>query len=147
MKRSLQYDPITGQFTWSNGDKLKTSTCLGYLRINLGNEMCYLHRLAYLFMAKTPPNIIDHVNGDRSDNRWCNLREATRSQNMCNAKVSAKSKSGVKGITWCQRQGYWKTGLTLDGKYHHLGSFVNLEEAKTIMFEARKKLHKEFAKL
>src|ERR1019366_2534525 len=100
----LHYEPSNGQFTW----KVHRHRCrpgaiagcredLGYIRI--GVDGCYYraHRLAFLYMTgQFSKGEVDHMNLDKSDNRWANLRAATRSENMGNQKRPSHNTSGIK---------------------------------------------------
>ena len=88
--------------------------------------------------------MIDHINGDPSDNRLCNLRIATRSQNSMNSKAQYGHSLGVKGIRFYQ--GKYRARITLNKKLIHVGSFNTLEEAKLAYKEAAIELHGEFAR-
>ena len=93
LKELLRYDPETGVFTWratGKGRRLNrqagTVQATGYLTITIDWRIHLAHRLAFLYVVGDwPPNEIDHIDGDQSNNRWCNLRPATRSQNMANS--------------------------------------------------------------
>jgi HNH endonuclease len=115
LKQRLRYDPDTGVFTWLNGwRKGKPAGCKdawGYLQIRIsvkGIKKDYkAHRLVWLYLSgEWPPEEIDHINGDRSDNRLCNLRAATSSQNGMNSstKLDALGFRGtyfdIKGKKW-----------------------------------------------
>lgn len=165
LRASLRYDPETGVFTWakdnilaggakvvSNGDRAGTINADGYRQIQFkidGRKRGFKeHRLAWLLVhGKWPTNQIDHVNGDRSDNRIVNLREATNSQNMMNRKLNANSGSGVKGVSFHRGSQRWRARLQFNGKRIHLGDFKN-KEAAEIAYEAAAKRHfGEFARL
>ena len=94
-----------------------------------------------------PKDQIDHVNGDRSDNRFCNLREATNSQNQANRRCEATSTSGVKGVSWDRRCRRWQAQISINGKPKHLGGFTSKEEAARAYAAAAIALRGEFARL
>lgn len=129
----LSYEPETGSFTWNiqrrgkkpaDGFAGSVNKISGYRVINIDRTEYKAHRLAWLYMTgKWPVEFIDHKNGDRSDNRWCNLREATHSQNMRNRGVLPTNTSGLKGVVWHKRQKKWCAQSKLNGKNIYLGSF------------------------
>jgi hypothetical protein len=81
----------------------------------------YAHRLAFLYMTGSlPPADVDHVNGVRNDNRWSNLRLATRSQNMWNVKRCTGA---------YQQNGRWYASIKVDGKRRSLGGYSTKEDA------------------
>lgn len=135
LKSILEYSPETGVFTRlvdfaSNARKgLPTGNIQssGYVQISIKSRWYVAHRLAWFWMTgEWPPAEIDHINRIRSDNRWANLRPATRSQNMMN--------KGHRRKTDLPR-GVWKTGnryqaqIRLDGKFTHIGMFGTADEA------------------
>lgn len=147
---NLVYDADTGNFTWKkqNGPKIAGQPAgyphgEGYVCVGFRGETHLAHRLAWLYMTgRWPANDVDHVNGDRSDNRWENLREATRSENLRNQKVRTNSKSGYKGITWDAERRKWL--VQVDHKY--VGRFACLEDAVEASKDYRRSYHGDFAR-
>lgn len=134
----LNYDRVTGIFTWRKMDRrhwlLGTVAGArhsgGYVRIYVMGREYYGHRLAWLYVhGEWPPDQIDHVNGDRSDNRIANLRPATARQNHGNTKLRQGNKSGFKGVSLHSASKRWRARLTCHGKEKHLGFFDTKEEA------------------
>jgi hypothetical protein len=101
-----------------------------------------MHRL---IMRATSGMEVDHINGNRLDNRRCNLRICTRSQNHCNVGLSSRNTSGFKGIVFDYKT--WNAKITKNGKRIHLGCFKNKEDAARAYDRAAKELFGEFAKL
>lgn len=151
LKRILHYDPGTGAFTWLitpstrkyKGDKAGTPH-EGYNRIYYKRHPYYAHRLAFLYMTgKLPIADVDHINGDRGDDSWINLREATRSLNASNRKSAYKnSESGLLGVSPLHGGSKpWRATILVEGKKLHLGCFDSKEEAHAYYLEAKRRLH------
>lgn len=152
LKEFFSYDKETGLFT-----RLKTTskaakrgsiaggvTKAGYIIIAVGKNRHYAHRLAWLYeTGELPINQIDHINHNKSDNRFCNLREATASQNACNI-VSKRNNAGVKGVT-INAHGKFHAQIVKD-KVLYQDAFNTLEEAAAFITDLRSKLHGEFAR-
>jgi hypothetical protein len=79
---------------------------------------------------------VDHVNGNRLDNRRANLRLATHKQNLHNLPTPAHNTSGFKGVSWCKRSQKWRAYIKVDGKSKHLGLFATAEGAALAYDEA-----------
>ena len=145
LKRLLHYDPETGEFirrfALRNNIKIGTvagSIDRGYLRILVGGALYRAHRLAWLYMTGKPPkDQIDHVNGIKNDNRFCNLREATNSQNQFNSAVQ-NNKLGIKGVS-VNGNGY-QAEARVDSKRYYLGTYGTSEEASNV-YQAFIKTH------
>jgi hypothetical protein len=125
----------------------------GYYQIRItqpsGKPKGYLaHRMIWLFHHGylKPNSIIDHIDGNTSNNRIENLREVTKSQNMWNCKISAYNTSGVKGITFVKKLNKWKAQFKCDGKHVYVGIFDTIEEAELMLIAERTKLHGDFAR-
>lgn len=155
LKQIIKYDPQTGKFVWLNKSLARTDYQLfvngikenPYLliRINKRNFLC--HRLAWLYITgKWPSDMLDHINGDKSDNRFCNLREATRSQNCGNHhRLRPTNTSGFRGVSPRKENGKWRATIRLEGKIKSLGTFDSPEVAKAAYDKAFKEKHGEFA--
>jgi hypothetical protein len=87
-----------------------------------------------------PNGDVDHINGDRQDNRICNLRNVTRSENCMNSSISKRNKSGVLGVCWTSRERKWLAQIQHNGKNIHIGSFDVLEDAKAARLNKEKEL-------
>lgn len=147
----LEYNPETGLFKWKPGlgkkSKLKcagTRSLSRPIAIEIGGVKYFAHRLAWLITyGYWPPNLIDHINGNCTDNRICNLRLATLAENNRNRKVN-KNGCGLKGVYYSKRQCKWVGQIRHEGIKHHLGVFDNPEDAHKAYCIAAKKLHGEF---
>lgn len=90
---------------------------------------------------------VDHINGDRGDNRAENLRIATQSQNSMNKGISGNNTSGVKGVHFCNRSKKWNAAIQVSRKRFSLGYFHNFDDARRAREEAELRLHGEFSPL
>lgn len=132
----LAYDPGTGLFRWKvrkNGihpDGIAgTVQKAGYVTIGVNGKTHLAHRLAWLFtFGEFPSQLIDHINGDRGDNRIGNLREASASQNGRNRKGKT-NRHGLKGVTWLEKSKKWRASAQHLGTKKHIGLFETPEEA------------------
>ena len=147
LKKILRYYPSTGVFRWlcTHGGVRKGSVAgykndKGYTVIRYKGKNYYAHRLVWLYMYNKRPEIIDHINLDKSDNRLCNLRECTQNQNQFN--FLPRNKLGVKGVD--KRGNRYQAKITYHKKCYHLGMFGTLEDASQAYQNVAKILHGEF---
>jgi hypothetical protein len=160
LKTLLHYDPDTGVFTWLPrdvslsknpphtaawntswaGQIAGTMSWHGYIHISLQGKKYKAHRLAYLWMTgKFPLDQTDHINGNRKDNCWANLREATKTENMRNLKLSIKNTSGVIGVSWYKREQKWCAVIGVEGRRKVLGYFDTFEDGVAVRAAAEQK--------
>jgi hypothetical protein len=153
LKNNLNYDFDTGKFSRlvANCNSVKIgdlcgSVCSnGYLSIRVLNKSYKAHRLAWLYMTgEWPKNVIDHVNGIKDDNRFCNLREATSSQNMFNCKLTKRNTSGFKGVSFNKRKNKFVAQIRINKKQTYLGVFDTAELASAKYNEFAKNTHDQF---
>lgn len=144
----LSYDPDTGIFVWIKGPfPGKVTGCPnrgGYLRISIGGRLYYSHRLAWLYVYGVTKNVIDHINGIRTDNRIVNLRECTQSQNCFNSGMRKRNASGFKGVHWCNRDKKWIAKIRFDGIRQTIGYFSTPEDAGAAYAARAREVHGEF---
>lgn len=113
----------------------------GYLKGKLSGHHLYAHRVIWaLHIGSLPTNHIDHANGDRSDNRIENLREATRSENQRNRKIPANNSSGALGVSWNKRMGKWQASIWNGHRLEYLGCRSELDDAKELRLAAEVRL-------
>ena len=117
----------------------------GYSRLTFNGKTYYTHRIIFLMQNGYLPKYIDHIDGNPSNNKITNLREATSQQNHFNSKIQSNNSSGIKGISWNKKSKKWQIHVK-----HYSGRFTalaeNLELAELIAQEARLKYHGEFAR-
>jgi hypothetical protein len=149
----VKYDPETGIFRHTKRDGTRdgsiagSRTKAGAIRLTLERRSYLAHRLAWLYVYGVwPKDEIDHINCDPSDNRIHNLREATAHQNKGNARKLRATKSGLKGVHWCNFKGCWASKIWWNGKRKHLGYFEEKEEAALAYAKAAKEVFGEFAR-
>lgn len=145
----LEYDPNTGVFTWkaitSNrvkaGIRAGTVNGRGYRLIGVNGKQVPAHRLAFLFMTgKWPAKYVDHINGQRDDNRFPNLRDVTQTVNMQNQKKARQdSKTGLLGVTL--KKGRFRATIKVNGKQRSLGTFSTPEVAHAVYLSHKRKAH------
>lgn len=147
LKELLSYDHATGLFTWSKsrgcikkGDKAGSLNTSGYLTIRVDRRLYRSNRLAFLYMeGYSPENSVDHINRDKTDNRWDNLRHVSQSCNIRNSKKSLSNKSGVTGVVWDKARGRWHAQITVNYKNIHFGRHRKFINAVMARWEAEKK--------
>jgi hypothetical protein len=138
LREILDYDPLSGIFTNRKtrgpakaGDVAGTVNGKGYVVIAVDGKTYQAHRLAFLHQTgKFPPADVDHINGLKTDNRWSNLRHATRSENNGNHK--GWGVSGIRGVSLDKKAGKWKAQIRVAGLKYHLGLFNSVEEAQAV---------------
>lgn len=154
LRSVLHYEPTNGRFVWlkdpdmgprRRGQEAGFINMGGRRVIKIGQRKFYAARLAWFYMtAEWPPEFVDHINLNPADDRWSNLRLATRSQNMANRR--SWTKHGLKGVRLEPKTGRWVAVIRKDKISHYLGIFKTPEEAhQTYMAKARE-LHGEYAR-
>lgn len=130
----FDYNPDTGVLLrkFKNGStrKMKPTGPDRSIRARLFGKDIRGHRLIWFYVHGTWPDLfIDHINGDPSDNRLCNLRLATDAENKRNVGKRSHNTSGVKGVTWDKVNNKWLSHATYNGKGFNLGRYTNIEDA------------------
>lgn len=151
LRELFTYNPDTGLFVRNidcGGCKAgaaagTTSKVHGYVFISIDYQGYRAHRLAWFYMTGEWPPVgyePDHVNGCRADNRFANLRLATRSQNTANARLMCTNTSGYRGVHFHKEVGRWCAMINAT----YLGLFDTPEEAHEAYCAAAKVIHGEF---
>lgn len=144
LKEVLEYNQDTGIFTWKKNelqDKRITGRFggkiagnvhqkTGYLRININKRSYLSHRLAWLYVTgKWPREHIDHIDGNKLNNKFVNLREANSSQNAQNTNICSANTSGFRGVNFHKYVQRWRAAIYVNKKRIELGHFDTKEEA------------------
>jgi len=158
----LDYDPKSGVLTWKHRQDARpqwNAKCagkiagslnksIGYVTLRIFDKAYYAHRVAYALMTgEWPKNGIDHINGDRKDNRWDNLRPANQSQNMMNRRKSAKNSTGYKGVCYDKTHKVYVADIRANGKSIRIGRYATPEEAHAAYCKASADLHGDFSRV
>jgi hypothetical protein len=151
VRSRLDYEPDTGLFRWRGtvnknkkiraGDIAGTGRSDGYITIGVAGTQYLAHRLVWLYVhGFLPPNDVDHIDGDRKNNRLGNLRLATRSENHQNRHV-ARSNSGRIGVSYCAREQKWRAYINVGGKMKSLGYHASSDDASRAYLAAKAVYH------
>jgi len=150
LKHHLHYEPATGQFTWlrptTNKNKAGAragTISNGYIGITILGHRTYAHRLAFLYMEGDYPHaqIIDHIDRNKLNNCWANLRRYSTALNMLNKDRRVDNKSGTTGVFFNPACGKrpWIAYINHAGVREYLGHFSTYKEA--VETRAKKELH------
>ena len=129
-----------------NGQKAGTKHHTGYTQIVANRKLHNAHRLIFLLHHGWLPEVIDHIDGNRSNDKIENLRPATWVENLQNMKIRPNNKSGCKNVSWSKEKSKWVVQLSINKKPTYFGRFDDLELADLVATEARNKYHKHFAR-
>jgi hypothetical protein len=152
----FDYDPETGALTWRYrpaSDFISTRACktwnarfsgkpvnsrhrMGYFCVRIDYVAYFVHRVIWLYVYGSMPEMVDHINHDGFDNRILNLREVPSSVNQKNQSRSRRNKSGKTGVYWSERFQRWKAEIFVNGKKICLGSFREKDDAVKARTEA-----------
>lgn len=148
LRSALSLKPDTGVLVWRissgsarAGKAASSVASTGYGRVKVDGVTYPSHRVVWaLYHGEFPDGPIDHINGNRSDNRVSNLRRASNSQNQMNR----GSATGRKGVTWSAARGKWLARCAANGRRHHVGYFDDVESALAAYRAKAVELHGEF---
>jgi hypothetical protein len=145
IKTQIKYDPETGHFNWLKSCRgVRSGAIAGHLHAAYGYRTIYIcgkswraNRLAFFYMTgNMPKGVVDHINMDKDDNRWLNLRDCSQSQNMMNIKKKASNKSSLTGVSWDAGRGKWLAQARINKKKKNLGRYNTKTEAHEAWMKA-----------
>lgn len=155
LREVLAYDPASGVFMWLKqlAGRGRVGTIAGavtmpngYRVVTIDKKQFRAARLAWFFTHNEwPPEMVDHINGDRADDRIANLRRATRAQNLANAKDKAGS-SRLKGVSWDKARKLWRAQIQVDCRNRFIGRYATEEAAHAAYMVRAEELFGEFAR-
>ena len=157
LKKFIDYNSQTGLFTWkvNRGGATKKNNIAGcvasdkYIVLTLFEKQYKAHRLAWLYVYGVfPSGNIDHINGNKQDNRIDNLRDVSHAKNSQNLSLDKRNKSGKTGVCWHIVSKKWIVNISVNKKAIHLGYFISLEDAikKRLEAEMEYGFHKNHGK-
>lgn len=145
----LAYDPSTGIFRWKvdryrqriAGEVAGSNDGRGYIKICVMKRQIGAHRLAWFLTHRVwPHGVIDHINGDKGDNRLANLRDVSVSANQQNRR-KATSNTGVLGVHRNVAHKRYEVKIVIDGVRHRFPTYRTLSEAEAVYLDAKRRLH------
>ncbi|NBJ09328.1 HNH endonuclease [Microvirga arsenatis] len=151
LRELLTYDPGTGDIRWAVrrsgsrgiGSIAGHTSKDGYIRIEINDRSFLAHRVAWaLYHGVWPPAYLDHLNGNRSDNRIANLRSATATENR--RYRASRNSTGFRGVSRSGNR--FAASITVDGRTIHLGSYRLPEVAAEVYAQAARQHFGEFAR-
>ena len=172
LRQLLRYEPETGKLYWKErpaemfnaGNTSREARCStwnkrysgkealierhpeGYLRGRVMNKVVYAHRVAWaICKGRWPDELIDHINGDKSDNRIDNLRPASPAENARNSLKVSPTRSKLKGVHFHKSTGKWMAQITVNRKKIYLGVYGSEIDAHNAYRKAAKEMHVDFA--
>ena len=151
--KDIDHNLVKTLFYYKDGDLYwkknnRKAGCLkptGYIVVEVNNKNMMAHRLIWMYHFGKVDKFIDHIDGNKSNNKIENLRLATKSQNCLNKKISILNTTGCKGVRLRKDSGKYEARITYNKKQMILGCFDDLKLADLVATEARNKYHKEFA--
>lgn len=167
LRECFAYNPVSGKVTWQHrperhfgsagiaaqrnalaGRAVCHIGAAGYIRVKLDRTTYLLHRIIWaIHSGKFDEELeIDHINGNRLDNRFDNLRLATHTENNRNRSVNSNNKLGIRGVYWHATAQKYYAYVGFNGRREHLGSFDSVATAEQVVKAARASRHGAFAK-
>jgi hypothetical protein len=118
----------------------------GYLRTGINGKVYLNHRLIYVFHHGVLPDMVDHIDGNKLNNKIENLRNANNVTNQQNQKLKKENTSGYKNVSFCIQTKKWSVKIRIDGKSRTIGRYKDIELADLVAQETRAKYHGVYAR-
>jgi len=156
---AIDHDYVLSAFDYQDGNLIRktgrvneigqVAGCLhkatGYIHVKIKSKLYKAHRLVFFYHNGYLPEFVDHIDGDKSNNKIENLRSATKSENALNQKIRSTNTSGFKGVKWNSRLNKWQVEMCKNRKYYYLGLYENLDLAGLVAREATELIHGRFS--
>lgn len=156
LRSLVNYNPKTGVMSWREKEvkhpthkswntkfankPIRTIDGKGYYHFNFNGKFYRVHRMAWLYVTGEMPNVIDHKNGVRTDNRFSNLKNTNQQGNHLNQRLNSTNTSGVAGVYKNKSKDLWCAQIKFNGKTRHLGSSKSFFEAVCMRKSEERKL-------
>ena len=143
----VRYCPEGGLLTWLDSGLVagRADNTEGYIRLSIAGVSMYAHRVAWtLSHGEIPDGMqIDHIDGNRTDNRLCNLRVVTHAENTRNTRQphGGHSVSGLLGVSWHKTAKKWQAKIRLNRATIHIGYFSDKHEAHEAYLAKKRDIH------
>jgi len=163
LKSLLDYDEASGVLHWktkpatSRGNIGFNNKCggkvagtigrSGYLVVGISKKYYLAHRIIWKWVTGADPvDQVDHIDGNKLNNRWSNFRETSNGPNIQNSKIRKDNTSGIKGVHWDAQHKKWRAVIYADGQGIRLGRYSSIDEAASVISKARLEMHGSFAR-
>jgi hypothetical protein len=158
-KKAIDQDYVLSAFDYQDGQLIRKigrinevgsiAGCVhkgtGYIHIKIKAKAFKAHRLIFLYHYGYFPEFVDHIDGNKQNNRIENLREASKQENSQNQKVRWTNSSGFKGVSWHKVNKKWKVALCKNYRSYYFGTYEDKELAELVSMEATDLLHENFS--
>ena len=156
---AISHDYVLSAFDYQNGNLIRKTGrvneigqiagCVhkgkGYIHVKIKAKAFKAHRLVFLYHHGYLPECVDHIDGDKTNNKIENLRAATKEENCHNQKIRSTNKSGYKGVKWVEHCKKWQVEVCKNYKQLRFGMYEDLELAGLVAIEATELIHGRFS--
>ena len=156
---AISHDYVLSAFDYQDGNLVKKTgrvneigqiagsvhKASGYIHVKINTKAHKAHRLVFLYHYGYLPECVDHIDGDKANNRIENLRAATKEENCRNQKIRSTNKSGCKGVKWVKCKNKWQVEVCRNYKQINFGYYEDLELASLVAIEATELIHGRFS--